>query len=499
MSFVNKIEKKLPAKIFIIIVTVVYFITFIGVSANIRDPYLWFDEAGQFWISKGLNHYSNPLQVPKGLSDVIINNAAYNMDPGGFSILLHFWTEISNSYLWLRLLPFLFFIGTIGTIIYLSYRWTRNINIALLLGFLPFLFSSIVSMGFEIRAYSMEYLGVILTIVALESLKAKISSARLFIWSCIFSIFVTSRYSIIIVVFIASVYVVFLVWKSNKLFWGKAFALFLYSLPLFASLAYIYFFAFRIQNPKIDKLIYLSYLIDDWRLLYKPISNFLYLLFVIFLVFAFVISLKRKSIFYKYQALLFVTVASNLSFILLSFLGKYPWEPLTNYGLPYFIITLLCFSSLLGEILVYFLTTPSSYKYISVLVVVLLSLYIRKDGMVRKNPDSYLSCIGNIDYKNINAIYIDRWANPEVRFLFEYGVLKPLEIGNYPKKFTFQKIPAHNLLLDISPDEWTRLQPKMNNLIEYDLLIIPQLESSGELNNNWTLFDGCKNGVFIKK
>ena len=75
----------------------------------LRNPWLWFDESGQFWISKGLNHYSEVYAASGGLSDVIENNRHYNLDPGGFSVLLYFWLLINDSStFFLRLLPYLF-------------------------------------------------------------------------------------------------------------------------------------------------------------------------------------------------------------------------------------------------------------------------------------------------------------------------------------------------------------------------------------------------------
>ncbi len=485
--------------VFLAILIGVYLFLFVMVSTNIsRNPYLWFDEAGQFWISKGLNHYSSPLQVPKGLSDVITNNAIYNLDPGGFSILLHFWAEISNSYLWLRILPFLFFIGTIVSFIYLSYRWTRKINIALIMGFLPFLFSSIVSMGFEIRAYSMEYLGVVLVIVAIDSIKSKLSFNRLFIWGCILSIFITSRYSIINIIFIASIYVVLLIRNANKKLLVKAYALCLFALPIFFTLAYEYFFVLLRQNPKSSKLYYLPYLIDDWRILYTPSTNLYYLLSVVFLVFVLIYSIRRKSILLKYKALIFIAVASNLLFLTLSFWGKYPWSPLGNRGLPYFTITLICFSAIIGEILVYFLRVPSIIKYISIVIIVLFSFYICKGALIWEAQDGYLTCLAKIDFKNYNKIYVDRWANPEIRYLFEYGALKPLADGNYPEKFSFANFPYDVNSLYTTLEEKYMSQPKMNSLLEYDLLITPELYRYGE-NDKWTLVDDCGVGVYKRK
>ena len=51
-----KIEKHLNIVIVIVCVAVVACLSYL----SLRDPWLWYDESGQFWISKGLNHYSVP-------------------------------------------------------------------------------------------------------------------------------------------------------------------------------------------------------------------------------------------------------------------------------------------------------------------------------------------------------------------------------------------------------------------------------------------------------
>jgi len=174
-------------KVFKYLLIGIYSIIFITILHNLRTPYLWFDEAGQFFISKGLNHNSIPYSHPNGLLSVIENNKHYNLDPGGFSVLLHFWSYISNYHIWLRLLPFIFFIGVVCSFIFLSYKWTNNLNIALLIGVIPILTPVVLAMGFEVRAYSMESLGTMLTIVALEHFKKDVTNKYLLVWSCIFS------------------------------------------------------------------------------------------------------------------------------------------------------------------------------------------------------------------------------------------------------------------------------------------------------------------------
>ena len=58
----------------------------------------------------------------KDRNDLVFNS---NIIKNKF-ILLHFWSKISNSYIWLRLLPFIFFIGSIISIIYLFKKWNQN-------------------------------------------------------------------------------------------------------------------------------------------------------------------------------------------------------------------------------------------------------------------------------------------------------------------------------------------------------------------------------------
>ena len=61
------------------------------------------------------------------------------------------------------------------TFIYISYIWLKNFNIALIVGFIPILYPMLLNRGFEIRAYSMEALGVVLCVIAIERLKNRIN------------------------------------------------------------------------------------------------------------------------------------------------------------------------------------------------------------------------------------------------------------------------------------------------------------------------------------
>ena len=488
------------SRIFRFIIIGIYFLTFLAISQNLRYQYLWFDESVQFWISKGLNPDSNPLSPESGVLEVIENNKYYNMDPGGFGVLLHFWSTVSNHHIWLRLLPFIFFIGVVFSFIYLSYIWLKNLNIALLIGFIPILYPMILNIGFEVRAYSMETLGAVLCVVALEHLKIKLNYKNLFLWSCTFSIFMTSRYSLIIVVFVASIYILYLILKHNSTIKNKLLLTVIYAFPLMISLGYIYFFALVYQNANIAPLSYLPYLSNNLLRLLRPF-NFSYLSFIGICSFLF-IAKNRYKVINKYESLLYITVTVNVFFIILSFMGKHPWSPSSNRCISMIVLMLLCFSSLLGELIKPLFNSQEVVKYYLLSFLLIFVIYEGKDSLFTRysnNKNTFFNFM-KVDISSYEKIYVDRWESPYIRYLFEYGCLKT-EIGNsYPDKFTFVKYMRHGFYEGKKTlKEWYSKQPKMNKLTQYDLLITPELFKRTTGNNDkWILMNNTTN-FWIKR
>ena len=130
------------------------------------------------------------------LRQVILNNRnGGSLDPGGFNILLYFWSGVSNQTWWLRLLPFGFLFSGIVFLALTLRLFTKN----LLYLFLPFIFcfysDNLLNHGFEIRSYAMEFCGhslLIYFIVYLSSENKKFSKKLLF--SAGLAFFLSSRY-----------------------------------------------------------------------------------------------------------------------------------------------------------------------------------------------------------------------------------------------------------------------------------------------------------------
>jgi hypothetical protein len=478
---------------YLLVILAIYIITLSAFAKNLDAPYLHFDEAGQFFIAKGLNHDSQPLEQEKGLMHVIENNAHYNLDPGGFSIILHLWSKVSNSHIWIRLLPFTFFIGIVLSFIYLSYLWLKNLNIALLMGFIPFVAPMVLSLGIELRPYSMECLGTILGVVALEKLKNAISYRRLFLWGCIFSFFITSRYSEIVVVFVVSLHVLYIISISHLVVKKKMIATIIYSFPVVVALMYSYFYALVFQNRTIEPIKYLPYISSNTAILIAPL-NFLFLCLLALLIILFFLR-NKYLIIKKYEMLLFMTISVNVLFVILSFLGKHPWNPFEIRCISLFVVMLLCISAFLGELIKPLFESTKYVKYYFTVSAIIFALFIRYEHVlfVRGHQNNTYDNFVMTDISNHEHIYVESWESPSVRYLFEYGKLKNRKEGLYPYRFTFMKGIQHSYNDgNIAHDIFLKTQPRMNDLVQYDLLITPVLFKLGD-NFKWTLINGTTN------
>jgi hypothetical protein len=449
-----------------------YIIFFLTISMNLFTPYLSYDEAGQFWIAKGLNHDSAPLTPEKGILEVIENNKYYNLDPGGFGILLHYWTFISNHHVWLRMLPFFFFTGVVVSFIYLSFLWTKNINIAILMGFIPILSYKILYMAFEIRAYSMECLGTVFGIIALEKLSQQLSNNKLLLYSCLFSFFITSRYSEVLIVFIVSLCVVYLIINSKATIRQKSVSIAIYSLPLLITVFYIYLFALIFQNKDVVELYYLSYLSNDQSILIE-LPNFLSI-FAILTLLVLLFKKDKYPLIKKYQYLISVTVLSNLLFVFLSILGKHPWS-LSGYRcISLLILFTLCFVAFFGEIIRRVIEDSNVFSLYLFSSVIMFVFYISYDNLFVRSEYRYNEFYYNyskLDLKKYNSIMVEYIEAPAIKYLYEYGKFKTKKTGVYPDKFSFQKGIVH----PISKSQMKFPEITRDTILKYDLLIMPAL------------------------
>ena len=161
---------------------------------NVAYTGLWFDEAVQFWISQGSPPFAPPHPPPGGIVDVVRQNGRHNLDPGGFSLLLHIWMKLGRSPTWLRILPLAFLLAGLGAMARLGWVWRRSPLFSLFSAAVPLAYPLILYHATEVRAYSMEFAGVAIGCLLLQGLPGA-SASRLAATGALLGAFMGSRYS----------------------------------------------------------------------------------------------------------------------------------------------------------------------------------------------------------------------------------------------------------------------------------------------------------------
>jgi hypothetical protein len=169
-------------------------------AGNLGYSGIWYDEAMQIWVSQGLAAWEPSDALTGGWRGVVRANRMGNLDPGGYSFLLHVWTRFDTGLAWLRLSPFLFFLLSAGLLAGQARELTESWWAALLAPFLLFAYGEILAFAFEVRAYSMELCGVLAVGYALHRTVARPRLSSHVALGIICAVFMWSRYSFVVVV-----------------------------------------------------------------------------------------------------------------------------------------------------------------------------------------------------------------------------------------------------------------------------------------------------------
>lgn len=203
--------------------------------------------------------------------------------------------------------------------------------------------------------------------------------------------------------------------------------------------------------------------------------------------------------FDKYRIVFIFTLIVNGVFLILSFFNKYPWVPFGRHCLSMSLFTIICYLFIFGEIYYLMKTIWKNSSRIVLSIILIVTVILRFNVLKLKHlPNTYTNFI-NVDISEFKQIYVDRWESPCIRYLFEYGSLKNnSQKYGYPEKLTFAKYDRHGWYDEkIILTDYYKFGEKMNDLLEYDLLIVPELVGYGS-NDKWVLIDGTSN-FYVKK
>ena len=396
----------------------------------LSNPWLWFDEAGQFWISKGLNHYSPPNSEPQGLWKVIFYNRLANMDPGGFSVLLHFWLLISNHFVFIRVFPLLFFIG----FVYFFHKnllvHTRNAYFSFCIASLLFLYPITLSRMVDVRAYSMEMMGITWALYLLHKCEKRNYSPRsLLSLSLCMAFFCTSRYEYVLFAFVIGIYTFIRIIKTKALLWKR---LAVFCFPLLLSVITIIILTLQFQNPSLEKMSYLQYLSDSPSLFYER-----YFLFYLLNTVIVLISYWKKRSMTQLQV---VSLMVSTLIVILSMTVKYPWDKIRTIS-----VVIVLLMNLTNEVYQRIHLKKCGYlnDYIKIPLVIVVWLFLESNihypgGYSIQSYDEYKTAVSQ---KGSKVMYSDWWFTPSVRYMYEYGIEKDrAQIDHYPESFRFEII-----------------------------------------------------------
>lgn len=456
LIFLNQKICKLSLEfILIILLTTALLASVLFLSINnLSNPNFWFDEGASFWIAKGLTPFSAPLSKERGIIDVVIQNRYYNMDPGVYSLLLHCWIKISNAPLWLRLSPFIFYLITILSFILVMRNFSNSWKVILISTLFLFLSNMLMHYSFELRAYSMEVAGIMLSILFLQKIIKAPNKKNLFILGLICAIFMGSRYSFVINIAAIGICLYFLVFKSFKkyFFYGYYFYL-----PVVISFFLIYVFTLRYQNPSADPQLYVvpmllkdkgfSEILDMVKLNFlskEAFATTLFLLLFSYIKFIYkdIERFRDDSFYCIYIWIIFYQIIS----IILSFLGKHPWCITGRWAIGLQCLSIITNAILFTWIYLYFKDNMKiknflrdkkflySFLFAFFTIIVFTISYNFHYGANDSVYDN-LTAFKKTDLERCH-FFIPKETSGTVRYLFEYGPLKSFK--NYPHNFIFE-------------------------------------------------------------
>lgn len=390
---------------------------------NINNPNFWLDEAGQIWMSLGLNHFSPPFSEPGILENVYLNNNNYNMDPGGFTYLLHFWMSFGESPEFIRLLPFLFSLGTITLSLYLIMTNFFKSRLAILLPLVFFGSPLFIQYSFELRAYSFEMLVALSALtLAIQSKKILESPALSFVVGLWMAFGLSSRYSSIFPIALAIAFVSFDVFRSNQK--KKYLSLFFIIVPVLLSAILIFIFVLSEQNPSGEPPGYVSDLFLFNRGLFGVFFSRWAILVWLPVVLLLIVSLRQR---HNYHLQRYVSYSIFLLLVLLfaSALNKYPLAFHTRFDISIHAVFWFGWAILLSLVISTasrFLSDEKYFLFVGYLVALFIVLasfasYYPNDSIY----ETFKSCY---DHENQASILANEGSIPTIKYLFELGPLK---------------------------------------------------------------------------
>lgn len=472
-------DKLLPFKKYLISLPIIVIWIYVienFAKGNINNQNLWFDESGQFWMAKGLSHYSPAFEANGGLWKVLENNAKFNLDPGGFTVLLHYWTMVSSNPIFLRSFPYAMFVLSMIVVSKLSIIWNPKNPLSYFSGFVLLTSPLLCEYAFELRPYSMEMLSAIVALFYCYKIP-EILNVRAFALSSgiLMALLLSSRYSAVFPVVALGIVILYYVIRNN--FQKKELVnLAIFALPIVCACAFIYVFTLRNQNPGgtppsyVQEIMFktgdFSKILFNWSVFHIVLP----LLIVALILLYSVIDRRVRPLLERYYIFFAYSVILNIQFIILSILGLYPWGITYRWDIAchsIFIISSLPVLFFIGDILT-FKKSFFSKSLQFVILIVFLEWSFHESSLFRYV--SLDSTYENITANNLSSdasVLINAGAYPTIRYLFEYGPLRDMKDNKIYRNVAIFDHPGYTNVHSIHD---------FDNIDKYDYIILTHFD-----------------------
>lgn len=390
-------------------------------------------------MAKGQNHYSPKYEPPSNsILKILEQNSHYNLDPGGFTILLHFWTMISDSMLWMRLLPFLFFCLSVWMFSLICSKWRQGSVAAWFSGGLLLLSPLTTFFAFELRAYSLEILFTLLVLYTAAFAEPLKNRKNAIFYGLLLTAGMTARYSIC---FTVAIGVLIVLWRfflpdghfcRERLSSRTLMNVLLFGLPMVLAAACIYWFSYRHQI-QIDYVRNCdgvpNYLRDHFfseANMGKILANkrvFFFILPTLVMLQIYIAYAARFRFLKKYGTFIAFLLLLNIVTIGLSICEKATWDPLFRNNIGHHTLFLMAMAVLYFMLAEFCESKNLNIHYLAE-IVILICL-----------PVAVASCAWHYSFKL--AYGYERLApilrsgvkkivayTPDGRYAFEYGMFK---------------------------------------------------------------------------
>ena len=422
---------------------------------HLASPNLWFDEAGQFWLARGLHHFSAPNSAAGGWDNFVDFGRVFNSDPGLFTLLLHGWMAVfGTTPLALRGLPFFLFLLTPGTIYWAARRIGAAPLLAVFAASLPLGFPMLLHYATEIRAYSMETSAVALLFFVPCWLQGETRKWPVVLLGCVAALLVASRYSAFLFAAAACLTALFPLRPFRPAFTRAT----LFAIPVILAVAigYLLFARYQAGGTHRAPAYTESYLLqgkDAATMLAQLRANFFgreAWPIVIFLLFAPIFSWLGPKSLAAHRSLIARTAlftALSVVFALLgSYFGKLPWALQTRWSIGYQALSVCCLAMTLlmigiglGRLNPLWLRR-ALLSLLAIGGVGMWSTQLARAASAERpyyeTIASHLQALAREPGAKDLRFYIQTGSAPAVRYLCEYGPLQGK--FSYPERFHFE-------------------------------------------------------------